>query len=151
MNQPELDPVAIRKALVKHREKGSPWDVAWPDATNHHTVNVDERGLYAFMEKNFRAAYFNTSSSLGRCRVDERDVSAAIGAATRLAPTPTHEFCRSGDGCDRPAVWGRFGRTFCEHHAAELSHIAEKFKMDRHLADPRAGGNNAIFGRRKAA
>ena len=123
MSRFDPDPVAVRRSLAVSREQGCPWDVAWALATNYHHPSSDDRSLYAFMEKHFRAAYFNAEAPEGRCNVPERDTS---GLAVR-PPTVAlldYERCRSGDECDRPAVRGRFGRMWCEHHGAELERLA---------------------------
>lgn len=56
-----------------------------------------------------------------------------------------HERCRSGDGCDRLATCGRFGRMWCEYHGAELERLADDVRITRRKADPRNGGNNSLF------
>lgn len=153
----ELDPVAIRKALVAHRVKRTPWPEAWLDATKRMAHDTMGKGsaahLLTFMEKHFRAAYFNTAAPEGRCMVPERDISHAV---TTREPAPlvvlNHERCRSGDDCARPAVRGTFGRMWCEYHAAELDRLAVLFQRDTHFRDPRSGsGNRSIVGGRSRA
>jgi hypothetical protein len=129
MTQPlELDPVAIGQSLTAQREQSALWDEAWLIATNHRRPSIDERSLYTFMERNFKAAYYDDASEKGRCRVDERDVSGAIVKGLLRVPVVRtgDGVCRSGDDCSRPATHGRFGPTFCESHHAELQRIAVK-------------------------
>lgn len=64
-------------------------------------------------------------------------VSQIVQAVEYKAPDRDRAFCRSGDGCDRPATRGRFGKTFCERHGAELEALAAKLKIELAEADPR--------------
>lgn len=76
MIETQLDPVAIRKALEIHRNDGVPWREAWRDAAGPR--RQDQQAIYEFMTTHFKAAYLDTPSSLGRCKVAERDTSDAV-------------------------------------------------------------------------
>jgi hypothetical protein len=129
----ELDPVTIRKALGTSRKAEQSWDEAWLAATG--TVadsKADEcrwPNLREFQERHFRAAYHNAPSSRGRLKVAELDVSAALD---RVRPTSNRESetnsdrCRSGDGCDRLATRGTFGKHWCDYHGEELERLSVK-------------------------
>lgn len=152
MSEFEFDPVVIRVRLEALRELGTPWDRAWPEAIGRKAENSQERELLAFMEKHFRAAYHDSPSRMGRCRVPERDVSHALMLARRPVDISSDsERCRSGDGCDREAVRGRFRKMWCEHHGAELAEIGKRLRLDMSKADPRNNGNKSLFTHRAAA
>lgn len=142
----DIDPVVIRKELARQREKGVGFERAWLEATANVEPSGHPNSLYAFMRKHFRAAYYGDESKQGRSGVPERDVSAAVSKTTGITPTvANHEHCRSGDGCDRLAVRGRFGRKWCDHHADELERIGKTFRKSLAKADPRKGGNTALY------
>lgn len=136
----ELDPVAIRKALVSHRTKGTQWDEAWRDSIRAGVRYDDDRSMYRFLEKHFKAAYCTDSSPRGRCRVPEPD------AHTFADPQPEEsDRCRSGAGCDAVATCGKFGKHWCPVHGAELARIAKSLATARTRADPRKGGNKSLY------
>ena len=146
-----IDPVAIRKSLAASRARSESFVRAWTTATSELVLDSDGRLVLKFMRKHFDAAYHNDPSPFGRCKVPERDVSAALGsmfprAAAKPEPSVSHdhEFCRSGDGCDRPAVMGRYGRTFCERHGQELEVLAKRLRLDIDAANPRKSGNASL-------
>lgn len=142
----ELDPAAIRRRLEVHRKIGTPWRSAWLDAVDYRTVPPAEKVLYAFMERNFQAAYHADASRKGRCVIPERDVSnASLMAPPRSGAPSNRERCRSGDGCDRLATRGTFGKHFCDHHGAELERLSGRLALNRAKADPRNGGNTSLF------
>lgn len=145
---PELDPVTVRKLLVVHRQKGTPWEAAWLAATGHHRPSTDDRSVYKFMRDAFEAAYHNDGTGRGRCLVPERDVSGAIVAGILRVPK-SHGRCRSGDRCQKPATHGRLGH-FCEQHAVELARIADEFWGARRRAQPRVNGNTSLYTHRAA-
>lgn len=149
----ELDPHEIRLSLQASREQGHLWEHAWGLATNYRRPanRGDERSLYSFMEKHFRAAYYRSTATEGRWDIPERDVSTAIVKHAEPAPVRDHERCRSADDCKAEATHGTFGRMFCERHFEDLGRIAGMLKMARSKADPRNGGNDSLYSHRTAA
>jgi hypothetical protein len=125
----ELDPVAIREALVTSRKAERSWEDAWLAAVGYGRSGIapDGHSLYAFIERHFEAAYHNAPSSLGRLKVPELDVSAAIGRLHVSVPS-NRERCRSGDGCDHLATRGTFGQHWCERHGEELERLSVKLR-----------------------
>lgn len=155
----ELDPVTIRRELQHQRNNGIQFADAWmiaagplPERTPEmsHADAAEAQALYKFMLKHFRAAYYDTEAPEGRCNVPGRDVSAAVGLPHAAAFQTDHERCRSGDGCDRLATCGRFGRMWCDYHGAELERLSEKFSDELTRADPRNGGNTTLYTHRAA-
>ncbi len=134
---PELDPSAIRKTLVRYRELGLPFDRAWPFAARPpkpadyiNTGGLSEaRALYRFMRSHFQAAYYDSPSSLGRCNVSELDWHDIRRVPVSVRQDDARR-CQSGDGCDRRATCGRWGKNWCQRHGAELVRLAEKLASE---------------------
>lgn len=155
-----VDPVAIRRTLEAQRILGADWPEAWSHAIEDVVLDRSvETHVLTFMERHFRAAYFNDHTPHGRCTMPDRDVSAAVGVLfsldPELVPAPMEpsrdrEYCRSGDGCDRLAVRGRHGRMWCDYHASDLERLRVVCAMDLAKADPRKGGNDSLYTHRAA-
>lgn len=160
MSLHQLDPVAIRQTLEEQRRALTPWPQAWAMAVGAAKFDSTiEAHVFTFMERHFRVAYFNHPGPHGRCKVPARDVSAAVGALFSLEPADDNEmgtvrrdreYCRAGDGCDRPAVRGRHGRMWCEHHGAELARLSVGLRVELARADPRNGGNDSLYSHKAA-
>lgn len=155
-----LDPVHIRQSLEQKRHHGWQFDRAWEttmrDADPDPTLDTPD--VIRFMRKHFEAAYYGDLSENGRCMVPPRDVSSAVPARDFTASKPASpkvvslpkatredERCKSGDGCDRLATMGRYGKSFCAHHGAELERVAGMLRMAREKSDPRNGGNTSLY------
>lgn len=159
---PTPDPVKVREELAKHRKARKPFDRAWKAATE----GFERCEMYDFMRAHFKAAYNGDESPKGRCMVPARDVSSAIPvqdftrphvsdppaklAVLPRAPTDS-ERCRSGDGCDRLAVRGRWGKTFCDYHAQELEGLTVRFNLMIDELNPRNRGNKSLGGTTRRA
>lgn len=85
MSLHQLDPIAIRQALEEQRQALTLWPQAWAMAVGAAKFDPTiEAHVFTFMERHFRAAYFNHPGPHGRCKVPARDVSAAVGALFSL-------------------------------------------------------------------
>lgn len=116
-------PAQLRTELTRLRRQHVPFEQAWAEAYKPPAEWGGE-SMADFLRKHFRAAYNRDSSMKGRCLITETEASAAVRPLPRRFVKPEPDCCRSGDGCSRVPVRGRFGPTFCEQHGAELATMA---------------------------
>ena len=121
-------PATLRVALTFQRRLGTPFDIAWRNVTERIPApdgwgesHGKDNTLHNFLKRHFRAAYNRDSSMRGRFLPSAPDASRAVRLLPRQFEKPAPDTCRSGDGCSKPAVVGRFGPMFCEGHGRELA------------------------------
>lgn len=121
---------SLRESLAEQRRQRVPFEQAWIKAREvldpgDFYLGVASKGaLTRFMRRHFEAAYGGTvcfkvespTASNGAASV------APVQSASRPKSLPR---CKSGDGCDRNAVRGRFGFKWCDHHGTELERLAD--------------------------
>lgn len=83
----------------------------------------------------------------GAHSVSKQRVGKIVIEARKVLPAASRDSkrCRSGDGCDREATHGTFGRMWCEYHHGELRHVAVKFADVMEKVNPRNNGNTSLF------